>query len=128
QDAIPPEPGRRVTFTGTFLKTIRYAAADQARLAPLIIGDRPPTLAAKTSTPPDEPAAAITLRALGASPVNASTSGSAQTVESWSATTWALGLVLGLAAAGVLAWQHIHKPLSRIPFSTRGRDLKPAAP
>ena len=36
------EPSRPVTFTGTFLKTIRYSAGDQSRLAPLIVGDRPP--------------------------------------------------------------------------------------
>jgi hypothetical protein len=38
------EPGSHVSFTGTFLKTIRYAAADQTRLAPLVVGDRPPQI------------------------------------------------------------------------------------
>src|SRR5262249_20647678 len=34
-----PDLGREVRFTGTFLKMVRYAAADGARLAPLIVGD-----------------------------------------------------------------------------------------
>ena len=38
-----PEPGRMVRFTGTFLKMVRYAGGDGARLAPLIVGDQPPT-------------------------------------------------------------------------------------
>ena len=37
-----PGPGRTVRFTGTFLKMVRYAAGDGERLAPLIVGDRPP--------------------------------------------------------------------------------------
>ena len=37
-----PGPGRVVRFTGTFLKMVRYAAGDGDRLAPLIVGDRPP--------------------------------------------------------------------------------------
>jgi hypothetical protein len=39
-----PGPGRMVQFTGTFLKMVRYAGADTARLAPLIVGDRPPVV------------------------------------------------------------------------------------
>ena len=37
-----PRPGRMVRFTGTFLKTVRYPARDGDRLAPLVVGDRPP--------------------------------------------------------------------------------------
>lgn len=40
--ADEPAPGTSVQFTGTFLKRLRYPAADTARLAPLIVGDRPP--------------------------------------------------------------------------------------
>ncbi|MFO0889248.1 MAG: hypothetical protein U0790_08930 [Isosphaeraceae bacterium] len=34
--------GTEVRFAGTFLKPIQYKAVDQVRLAPLIVGDRPP--------------------------------------------------------------------------------------
>lgn len=34
--------GQPVRFTGTFLRTIRYGASDGDRLAPLIVGDKPP--------------------------------------------------------------------------------------
>jgi hypothetical protein len=37
-----PTPGQKVRFTGTFLKLVRYASGDGARLAPLIVGDKPP--------------------------------------------------------------------------------------
>lgn len=37
-----PVAGRTVQFTGIFLKVIRYAAGDGARLAPLVVGDQPP--------------------------------------------------------------------------------------
>ncbi len=45
-DAIPPR-GSTVSFTGTFLRLIRYAATDGARLAPLIVGPEPPFRDAK---------------------------------------------------------------------------------
>ena len=35
-----------VRFTGTFLKMVRYAGGDGARLAPLIVGDRLPVAVA----------------------------------------------------------------------------------
>lgn len=37
------EPGATARFDGTFLKLIRFRAADDDRLAPLIVGPRPPT-------------------------------------------------------------------------------------
>jgi hypothetical protein len=43
------EPGKKVRFTGTFLKIVRYAGGDGPRLAPLIVGDRVPEPVAKTS-------------------------------------------------------------------------------
>jgi len=36
------EPGASVRFDGTFLKLIRYAGGDESRIAPLIVGPRPP--------------------------------------------------------------------------------------
>jgi hypothetical protein len=41
--AAMPEIGQTVRFTGTFLKMVSYAGSDGARLAPLVVGDRPPT-------------------------------------------------------------------------------------
>jgi hypothetical protein len=38
-----PEPTGTVRFAGTFLKQVRYQGGDGPRLAPLIVGPRPPT-------------------------------------------------------------------------------------
>ena len=40
--AAMPELGQTVRFTGTFLKMVSYVGGDGARLAPLVVGDRPP--------------------------------------------------------------------------------------
>jgi len=101
----PIEPGHKVAFTGTFLRPIRYAAADQPRLAPLIVGDRPP---APVKGAPGEGSDAAALRSIGASPVPDSRPPPA--ADSWSAAGWAFGLILGLGAAAALAWQHLRKP------------------
>lgn len=37
-------PGAAIRFDGTFLKPIRYPAADEPRVAPLIVGAHPPVL------------------------------------------------------------------------------------
>ena len=62
------EPGRTVRFTGTFLKMVRYKGGDGDRLAPLIVGDRPPDLqrpeASKGSSATPATAGAV-LRAIG---------------------------------------------------------------
>jgi hypothetical protein len=109
------EPGRRVTFTGTFLKTIRYSAADLTRLAPLIVGDRPPTMTMEA--------------AVGGEP---STSGAVHTVdtkpgpEAWAPSAWVLSLALGLAAAAILAWQHVRGAPPSKRSLTRGQCQEPA--
>jgi len=90
-----PEPGRDVRFTGTFLKMVRYAASDGARLAPLVVGDRPPT---------SQPADAV-LRAIGGPVPDASLDR-----WSWSPATWALGLSTAALAAVLLAWWHLNTP------------------
>jgi hypothetical protein len=111
----PLEAGRTVDFTGTFLRPIRYAAADQPRLAPLIVGDRPPEPVKKI---PDEGSAEAALRSIGASPVPDS--------RPLPAAGWILGLFLGLAAAAVLAWQHVRGP-SRVEYpGRRGTGGRPA--
>jgi hypothetical protein len=96
QIRIPiPEPGRDVRFTGTFLKMVRYAAGDGARLAPLVVGDRPPA-----SQPAD-----TVLRAIGGHVPDASLDR-----WSWSPATWALGLSTAALAAVLLAWWHLNTP------------------
>jgi hypothetical protein len=106
---VVPETGQHVTFAGTFLKTIRYPAADQPRLAPLIVGNRPPMLTTEAA-PAAEPSAVD------------SSSRRGQAVESWSPATWVLGLALGLVAAALLAWQHFRNPLRGKSFPTRDKD------
>jgi hypothetical protein len=125
RDEPPParelesEPGRRVTFTGTFLKTIRYPAADLARLAPLIVGDRPPTMTMETAGG-GKPSKAEALRPSDTRPRS----------EVWTPAAWVLSLALGLAAAAVLAWQHVRgaSPSTRKRLLTRGQNRVPAAP
>jgi hypothetical protein len=89
--------GQSVDFTGTFLKLIRYSAGDQARLAPLVVGDRPPAPATVTNTPASGP---------GLSPAP----GSSGPSGSRSVLAWLLGLIAALAAAGLLAWRHVRWP------------------
>jgi hypothetical protein len=80
------EPGAQVTLTGTFLKTIRYAASDQARLAPLVVGNRPPLRIRRVrfADHPDRFA-----------------------LPDWSAQRTLQALVLALLAAAVLAYWHV---------------------
>jgi hypothetical protein len=113
------EPGRRVTFTGTFLKTIRYPAADLARLAPLIVGDRPPTMTMETAVG-GKPSKAEALRPSGTRPRS----------EIWTPAAWVLSLALGLTAAAILAWQHVRgaPPSTRKRLLTRGQNRVPATP
>jgi hypothetical protein len=87
-----PRLGQTVRFTGTFLKMVRYAAGDGARLAPLVVGDRPPV--------PEE----------DTSHANPGGSRAASRFQRWagSPTTWFLGLTLALVTAGGLAWRHLH--------------------
>jgi hypothetical protein len=98
------EPGRSVRFTGTFLKTVRYPAGDGDRLAPLIVGDRPPEPRppgeGTESAPPPSGAGAI-LRAIGG--------GDHPDADrrSWTYETLGLGLILAAMAAFVIARQHL---------------------
>ncbi len=114
-----PDLGQTVTFTGTFLRTLRYAGSDQPRLAPWIVGDRAPSCVA-LSPLASQPAAAA-FRAIGASPEPEPEWGRqlGRRFESWSPAAWTLGIALGLAGAGVLAWQHIRRPLAARPRGTR---------
>jgi len=50
-------PGAVVDFEGTFLRLIRYQGGDADRLAPLVVGDRPPTPSRTNPAPTAPPAA-----------------------------------------------------------------------
>jgi hypothetical protein len=98
--------GKQITFTGTFLRSIRYLAADQARLAPLIVGDRQPDRPAASAD--KELATDRYLRGIGG--IQSLDHEREQEFESWSWGSWWIGLPLGLVAMGVLAWQHLRGP------------------
>jgi hypothetical protein len=94
-----PEPGSEVEFTGTFLRTIRYRAADQARLAPWVVGDRPPALVASGPSPEARRQASTeALRAVGGR--------TRDRPDAWTPAGWVLGVTVGLAAMVILLWQH----------------------
>jgi hypothetical protein len=90
-----PKLGQMIRFTGTFLKTIRYAAGDGARLAPLVVGNQPPLLVREGT------------KANGVSSYSV-----AQPVNRWAGlpASSLLGLALAILAAGVLASRHLHLP------------------
>ncbi len=50
-DRTTPASTTSVRFAGTFLKRIRYQGGDMPRLAPLIVGPRPPVALARPSDP-----------------------------------------------------------------------------
>ena len=95
-----PELGREVRFTGTFLKMVRYAARDGPRLAPLIVGDRPPASAVLSAKGGHSPNPVISLDHW-----------------SWSLATWSLGLSVAALSGGLLARWHLNT-LSRKPART----------
>jgi hypothetical protein len=106
-DAIP-EQGKTVRFSGTFLKMVRYAGGDGARLAPLVVGDRPPSSV-------HEPLKANGARSFsGDDAVSGGVhSGDGRTQWAGSSMSWLLGLTLAVLAAAVLAWQHVRAPMRR---------------
>jgi hypothetical protein len=120
-----PEPGEAVAFTGTFLRTIRYAGGDQPRLAPWIVGDRPPARVAPARQDSQPAPAAAHVRGVDSSlepepkPASPWIQQMGRWFESWSPTGWILGTVLGLAGAGVVAWPHIRRPAAARPREAR---------
>lgn len=128
--ASPAEPGtgRMVRFTGTFLKTVRYTAGDGDRLAPLIVGDRPPAgqppeaVGESTATPPGD---GEVLRAIDGGHVDA---GPRADRGTWSRSSWILGLVLTATAAAAIAAQQLRGARLRDPVAARARPEEPGPP
>jgi hypothetical protein len=89
------DPEAQVQFAGTFLKLLEYQGRDGPRLAPLIVGPAPPAAVV--------PAAARTSRPdRGAGTTQA---------PRWLEGT--IALTLAIVAAGVLASQHLRRPVRR---------------
>ena len=111
-----PGPGRTVRFTGTFLKMVRYAAGDGDRLAPLIVGDRPPGPAPAEAgrwRPFREgwasiPAARVSIVGAGRRQAG-------------------MGLTLAVIAAGILARQHLREDPLRSRLAMRDRLPDPTS-
>ena len=81
-----PGPGVTVNFSGVFLKRLRYKGGDGDRLAPLILGDRPPT-----------PVPMAPLDTWGSLPVR-----------------WALGIGAAMLASAILLSRHLARPPRRL--------------
>ena len=83
------EPTGTVRFVGTFLKRLRYQGGDGPRLAPLIVGPKPPTALERASSKAPNSSRSIP----------------------W--LDWMVGLVAATFVALVLAWQHLRRPARR---------------
>jgi hypothetical protein len=103
-----PGPGRLVRFTGTFLKTVRYGAGDGERLAPVIVGDRPPE-----HQPPAEAGGEARATRSGAGEILRAIGGGGRDDHpgthrrTWKIGSWAVGLTLAALTALVIAGQHL---------------------
>lgn len=100
-----PAPGASVRFEGVFLRRLRYQGGDAARLAPWIVGHRPPVVTAPA--PPVAKAGVPGSR------------GSLSRVE------WTIGLLAAGFVALALARQHARGPSRRPQGRDRDRDPPP---
>jgi len=106
---LGPDVGTTVHFTGTFLKMVTYAASGGNRLAPLIVGNRPPLDKPDRSQRDDvtwqrEDSAEV-FRMIG--------TGSSQSRPNrwpWLPANWAMALALAALAAGIISWKHLRTP------------------
>jgi len=112
----PPEPtvvrgrnagiselGRTVRFTGTFLKMVRYAGGDGARLAPLIVGDRLPV--------PFRSKTAAEYSSQDPSAISQAIVGKGILGTAMRPALWAFGLAVIAAGAAILARWHMRAPV-----------------
>ena len=120
-------------FTGTFLKMIRYAAGDGARMAPLIVGDRPPgpatAPAADRADVRRDHSSAVgkDLRAIRGKDQDPGRGGGDAGFDEWGGSSgWGLWLLIAVVAAGMLARQHLRAApfRSRSAMRERLRDLQ----
>jgi hypothetical protein len=84
----PMTSGVPVRFVGTFLRRVEYPGGDAPRLAPLIVGDKPPAIVGTPAPAPSRPHR-----------------------ESW--IDWGAGLAVAALVALVLWRQHARKPSRR---------------
>ncbi len=124
--------GQSVEFTGTFLKMVRYAAGDGDRLAPLIVGDRPPALVRAPGGSAEARAAEATgegdvLRAIGGEVGGVGQNGRR---SSWSRSNWILGLTMAAVAVAAIAAQHLRgaRMGHRANARDRGREREREGP
>jgi hypothetical protein len=121
--AAIPEQGQTVRFTGTFLKMVRYAGGDGARLAPLVVGNRPPVTL-------QEPKNANGARSFSGDDALSGGVHSEGGRAPWAGplTSWLLGLTLAILAAAVLAWQHVRASMRRSTAMSPRRRMSHADP
>jgi len=94
-----PKLGQEVRFTGTFLKLVRYTAGNGDRLAPLVVGDRPPVQLRDGSKPAHEDSFLTSARR-------------PNQVPWWG--SWFLGLALLLLVTGAFVLRRSRAVLQRI--------------
>jgi hypothetical protein len=93
----PSAPGALVVFEGVFLRQVRYRGGDAPRLAPLIVGDRTPTV---TSAAPPKP--------------NPGGLDAGRIAESgFSTVEWALGIGAAVVVIVFLVLQYLRRPPRR---------------
>ena len=86
RDAPASKLGDTVRFVGTYLKRVQYQVGDVARLAPLIVGDRAPSVIKAAEVPP--------VRSTGG----------------LSSLDWTVGLVVTGLVVLILGRQHLRRP------------------
>jgi hypothetical protein len=94
-DGEPDRLGASMAFTGTFLRRVRYQGGDAPRLAPLIVGGRPPEPLSRAET------------------VDAT----AFRLPTWA--YWAAGVPLAAGLAVLMAWLQMQRPVPRPPLGGR---------
>jgi len=87
EKAATAKLGDTVRFVGTYLKRIQYQGGDVPRLAPLVVGDRPPGVTKAAPGP------------------------SGRGSQGWSAMDWTVGLVAVGLVVLVLGRQHLRRPV-----------------
>jgi hypothetical protein len=115
--AFVPELGRTVHFTGTFLKMVRYAGGDGARLAPLIVGDRLPVAVASKTGSGHSP------EGTGALGIFTGSHSSAALGTAY----WAIGLAMLATLSVLVARWHLRAPV-RLTAGRRTQSPSPADP